>query len=233
MLELKKIDFWVKEGKSKKKILDDFSLRAKKNELMVITGANGSGKSTLVEIMMGIKKPSNGKVFLNGKDITDLEIFERAKLGISLAFQQPVKFKGLNVYDLLNIAKGELISEQEAEKYLKRVGLLAKKYLFRGVDDKLSGGELKRIEVATILAKNSDVMIFDEPEAGIDLWSFDNLVRIFKKLKTEGKTLIIISHQEKILKLAERILVVEQGKIKILGKPEKVLAKITGEKNGA
>ncbi len=228
MLELKKVSFRVRGAKSRREILDDFSLRVSRNKILVITGPNGSGKSTLAEIIMGIKKPSSGEIFFNKKDITNLDITERAKLGISFSFQQPVKFKGLKVYDLLNIASGELISKKEAGKYLKVVGLDSEKYLLREVNDKLSGGELKRIEIASVLARKAELLIFDEPEAGIDLWSFEDLTKVFKKLRNEKKTLIIISHQERILKIADEVVVLEEGKIKYRGKPDKILPEIRG-----
>lgn len=228
MLELKKVSFRVRGAKSRREILDDFSLRVSRNKILVITGPNGSGKSTLAEIIMGIKKPSSGEIFFNKKDITNLDITERAKLGISFSFQQPVKFKGLKVYDLLNIASGDLISKKEAGKYLKVVGLDSEKYLLREVNDKLSGGELKRIEIASVLARKAELLIFDEPEAGIDLWSFEDLTKVFKKLRNEKKTLIIISHQERILKIADEVVVLEEGKIKYRGKPDKILPEIRG-----
>lgn len=228
MLELKNISFEVKKGGSRAIILDSISLKVKKGSLTVVTGPNGSGKSTLAQIIMGIKQPTEGQIFLNKTDITNLSITDRAKQGLAFSFQQPVKFKGINVYDLLNIASGELISETEAGKYLKKVGLEPKAYLFREVNDKLSGGELKRIEIASVLARNAQLTIFDEPEAGIDLWSFENLTKVFKKLKAENRTLIIISHQEKILKIADEIIILENGKIKSRGTPAQILPQITG-----
>ncbi|MBR3253551.1 ATP-binding cassette domain-containing protein [Candidatus Saccharibacteria bacterium] len=230
MLKLVDVDFGVRKGRSRTKILDHISLEIPKNSLTVITGPNGSGKSTLAEIIMGIKTPTSGKIVFNRSDITDKSITERAKLGIAFSFQQPVRFKGVNVYDLLNIANGELISKEEAGKYLKMVGLEPDKYLLREVNDKLSGGELKRIEIASILARKAQLLIFDEPEAGIDLWSFTDLTKVFKKLKGEGKTLIIISHQERILKIADEIIVLDAGRIIFRGKPDKVLPKIKGKK---
>lgn len=231
MLKLIDIDFEVKKGRSRLKILDHLSLEILPNTLTVITGPNGSGKSTLAEIIMGIKTPTNGRIIFNDIDITDKNITERAKLGIAFSFQQPVKFNGINVYDLLNIANGELISKEEASKLLKSVGLDSEKYLLREVNGKLSGGELKRIEIASILARNAELLIFDEPEAGIDLWSFEDLTRLFRKLKAMKKTLLIISHQERILKLADKIIVLEEGSIKDQGKPIDVLAKIREKSN--
>ena len=231
MLELKNISFVVKGG-SRAKILDQVSLVVKPKTLTVITGPNGSGKSTLAEIIMGIKKPTAGQIILNKKIITTTTITERAGNGLAFSFQQPVRFKGLNVYDLLNIASGELISPEAAGQYLKKVGLEPAEYLLREVNDKLSGGELKRIEIATILArKNAEIIIFDEPEAGIDLWSFTNLIKIFRQLKKAGKTLIIISHQEKILEIADEIIVLNGGQITQKGTPAKILPKLKEAKS--
>lgn len=196
---------------------------------MVITGPNGSGKSTLAQIIMGIKSPTAGQLVLSGEDITSLSITERARRGIAFSFQQPVKFKGITVYDLLNIASGELISQQQAEAYLAKVGLTPNDYLLREVNDRLSGGELKRIEIATTLARNADLIIFDEPEAGIDLWSFTGLVRVFRRLQAESKTLIVISHQERILKIADEIIVLIDGKVVSRGNPDTILPKIRKE----
>lgn len=222
MLELKNISYSVKGG-SRTKILDQISLAIKPNTLTVITGPNGSGKSTLAEIIMGIKTPATGQIFYNNQDITKKTITERANLGLAFSFQQPVKFKGLNAYDLINIASGELISKEEAGRYLEQVGLAPEEYLLREVNGKLSGGELKRTEIATILArKNAKLIIFDEPEAGIDLWSFASLIKIFQKLQKSGKTLIIISHQERILKIADKIIILENGQIKTTSTPTKI-----------
>ena len=231
MLELKNICFKVKEG-SRKTILDSISLKIKDGSFVVITGPNGSGKSTLAQIIMGIKSPTDGQIILNKEYITELSVTDRAKKGIAFSFQQPIKFKGIKVYDLLNIARGELISETEAGEYLEKVGLEPDKYLLREVNDKLSGGELKRIEIASVLARDAEVLIFDEPEAGIDLWSFENLTKVFKKLKTKNRTVIVISHQERILKIADEIIILKDGKIKHHGKPTQILPKITGDENG-
>ena len=226
MLELKNISYEIRGG-SRAKILDHLSLKLKPGSFTVITGLNGSGKSTLADIIMGIKTPTSGQVLLDKEDITKQAITDRAKKGLAYSFQQPVTFKGLTVYDLLNIASGELIAPEEALKYLKKVGL-TKDYLLREVNDKLSGGELKRIELASVLARHAKLIIFDEPEAGIDLWSFDSLVKVFKKIKADRVTIIIISHQERILKLADEIIVLEEGKIKQKGTPAKILPAITG-----
>ena len=229
MLELKNISFKVPESSSGRQVLGDISLTFSRGDLVVITGPNGSGKSTLAQIIMGIKSPTTGQLILNGEDITPLSITERAKRGIAFSFQQPVKFKGITVYDLLNIACGELISKQQARAYLAKVGLEPDDYLLREVNDKLSGGELKRIEIATTLARNAEIIIFDEPEAGIDLWSFAGLVRIFRQLQAESKTLIVISHQEKILNIADEIIVLTNGKIASHGAPDPILPQIRKE----
>ena len=190
-----------------KKILKDISFDFYENELIVITGPNGSGKSTLAKCIMGINDVSDGKILLDGEDITKESITERAKQGIAFAFQQPVKIKGVTAKDLLIAAGAE-----EPEKYLEMVGLTPDGYMDRELSGSLSGGELKRIEIASVLARSSKLMIFDEPEAGIDLWSFDNLVGVFKKLK-KSHSIIIISHQERIIKLADKVLVLEKGQI--------------------
>ncbi len=228
MLELKNVSYSIEKGRSRKKILDHISLDFSDNSVTVITGPNGSGKSSLAETIIGLKSPIAGKILFNNIDISDDSISDRAKLGIAFSFQQPVKFKGINVYDLLNIASGELISKSEASDYLKNVGLDPKDYLLREVDDKLSGGELKRIEIASVLARKAELLIFDEPEAGIDLWSFEDLTKVFKKLKKDNKTLIIISHQERILKIADKVVVLDSGRIKCCGSPFEVLPKING-----
>lgn len=229
MLRLNGISFAV--GGSRK-ILDSISLQIHDGEFVVITGPNGSGKSTLAEIIMGIKKPTDGQISLDKNDITELPITKRAEKSIAFSFQQPVKFKGIRVFDLLNIANGAMMEKKEAGKLLEKVGLNPEQYLLREVNDKLSGGELKRIEIATVLARNAKILIFDEPEAGIDLWSFDNLTKVFKKLKAENNTIIVISHQERILKIADRIVVLEAGKIKAKGTPERILPQILGVNHG-
>lgn len=230
MIGIKNISFGV--GGSRK-ILDSISLQVKSSDFVVITGPNGSGKSTLAEIIMGIKNPTSGQILLGKEDITKLSITDRAGKGVAYSFQQPVKFKGIKVYDLLNIANGAMMSEEEAGEYLKKVGLDPKQYLYREVNDKLSGGELKRIEIASILARDAELLIFDEPEAGIDLWSFENLTKVFKKLKSERRTVIIISHQERIMKIADKIVVLENGKVKTSGAAAVILPKIMGAKDGA
>lgn len=231
MLEVRDVSFLVSEEGRRKKILDKVSFRVRPGEFLVVTGPNGGGKSSLAKIIMGLAKQTRGKILLNGEDISELSIPQRAQKGISFSFQQPVKFKGLTVYDLLNIANGEMMSPEEAEKILKQVGLPAEEYLNREVNGKLSGGELKRIEIAMILARNSELLIFDEPEAGIDLWSFDDLVKVFRKLHREGKTIIVISHQERILKIADRIMILKKGRIYKLNEARKVLPKIQGSED--
>ena len=230
MLELQKISYQIKGG-SREKILDHISLCVKSGTLTVITGPNGSGKSTLAEIIMGIKTPTTGKVLFNKTDITTKSITDRAKAGIAYSFQQPVHLRGIDVYNLLNIANGELITPETATKYLTKVGLDSG-YLSREINNKLSGGELKRIEIASVLARHPALIIFDEPEAGIDLWSINNLIKVFKKLKADGVATIIISHQEKILKLADSIVILENGRIKHQGTPAKILPSLTGGKDG-
>ena len=207
MLKLENITY-KKNGKT---ILDNINLNIESGKLFVITGPNGSGKSTLAKIIMGLIKPTNGKIILNDKDITNLPIHERANLGISYAFQTPVTFKGLTVKNLFDAVKKDTEFET-IKSYLRKVGLCARECINRDFDDTLSGGERKRIEIALILYKNGILNIFDEPEAGIDLWSFDNLIKIFKN-KNKNKTTIIISHQEKILKQADEIIILNNGKI--------------------
>lgn len=210
MLELKNISF-IRDNK---KILNNINLKIDSNKFIAITGPNGSGKSTLAKIIMGIEKPDSGKIFFQGTNITNMPINERAKLGIGFAFQQPVRFKGLTVKDLIDISAGNTISMNEACDYLADVGLCAKEYISRPIDGKLSGGELKRIEIAMLTAKNSILTIFDEPEAGIDLWSFNNLINVFEKMKnTSNNTILAISHQERILNIADEIIVLKNGEI--------------------
>lgn len=224
MLELIDINYSVKDDKQKEKvIIKNISLEIKDNEFVVITGPNGSGKSTLAKIIMGIVEPTSGKIIFNGKDITSLSINERAKLGIGFAFQQPVKFKGLTVKDLLNASSGRELDMGEACNYLADVGLCARDYITRELNDKLSGGELKRIEIAMLEAKNSKLSIFDEPEAGIDLWSFNNLITVFKKLQMGKFSNIVISHQERIISIADKVILLESGKIKKTGSPDIIL----------
>ena len=214
MLELKNISFEVEAEKDTKGILKDISLKLDDNKFIAITGPNGGGKSTLAKVIAGIEKPTSGRILLDGEDITDLGITQRAKLGISYAFQQPVRFKGVTVLDLLRLAAGRRISAMGACEYLSEVGLCARDYINREVNASLSGGELKRIEIATIIARGTKLSVFDEPEAGIDLWSFQNLIKVFEKLHEEiHGSIMIISHQERILKIADEFVVIADGRI--------------------
>lgn len=210
MLEVKNLVYEVVQDGKIKRILDDVSFVVEDNKLLVITGPNGSGKSTLAKILMGILPATSGQILLNGKDITNLDITSRAKSGFGFAFQQPTTFKGLTVKDLIDIASGTKNSVSSACEYLSRVGLCAREYISREVNSKLSGGELKRIELAVLLAKNSEINICDEPEAGIDLWSFDALVKLFE---SEKKTFLVISHQKRLIEIADKILLLKKGKI--------------------
>ena len=204
----------------------DISFKVKDKELVVLTGPNGSGKSTLSKIIMGILMPSSGKILYNGKDITRLSITERAKLGLSFAFQQPVTFKGLKVKDLIDIASKKKNSVINACDYLSRVGLCAREYIDRDLDSKLSGGELKRIELALILAKNGELNICDEPEAGIDLWSFDALIKLFKE---EDKTFLVVSHQRRLIEIASKVILLSRGKIEAEGSYEDLKEKLSSQ----
>lgn len=223
MLELKDICFSVKEKGKVKDILKDINLKIQDDKFLVITGPNGSGKSTLAKIIMGINKPTSGQILYNGEDITNLDITERSRKGISFAFQQPVRFKGITVKRMIELATGSDIAVGEACKYLADVGLCARDYIDREVDTSLSGGELKRIEIATTVARKSGLTIFDEPEAGIDLWSFNSLIKTFKNLKAKYQCgFVIISHQERILDIADEIVILSAGSIKTKGSKEKV-----------
>ena len=220
MLELKNISF----TRDNKKILDNINLELETDKFYVITGQNGSGKSTLAKIIMGIEKQDSGQILYNGIDISNWSVDDRAKSGISYSFQHPVRFKGITVHDLICLAAGKYMSRNEACDILSKVGLCAKEYIDREVNDSLSGGELKRIEIATISVRDSDLTIFDEPEAGIDLWSFNNLIDLFKKIRKDknGSTLII-SHQDKILGIADKIILMKNGKIVKIGKKSEVM----------
>lgn len=227
MLELQDITLQVEENGKQKTIIDHLSLTIEDNKFVVITGPNGGGKSTTARIIAGIQQPTSGKILLNGEDITNLSITERAKKGISFAFQQPVRFKGLTVKDLIRLAAGSDLSTAAACTYLAEVGLCAKDYINREINSSLSGGELKRIEIAMIIARKTSLSIFDEPEAGIDLWSFNNLIRVFEKMHSElHGSIVIISHQERILNIADEIVVVADGKIKTIGTKDEVLPEI-------
>lgn len=227
MLELKNICF-TRDGK---KILDNVNLKLDDNKFVVITGPNGSGKSTLAKIIMGIEKQDSGEILFNGKDITKWSIDKRAKNGISFAFQQPVKFKGITVFDLIKLSSGKDMNKAEACNVLAKVGLCAKEYVDREINNSLSGGELKRIEIATVAVRNSKLTIFDEPEAGIDLWSFKNLIKVFEELRetTKGTTLII-SHQERILNIADELILMNSGKIENIGAKDELLDKVVKDK---
>lgn len=230
MLEIKNISFSAENEGKTVDIINDISLKFDDNKFIVITGPNGGGKSTIAKIIAGIENATSGSIVFDGTDITNMNITERARLGIGFAFQQPVRFKGLTVFDLLNIAAGKSLSLSEGCEYLSEVGLCAKDYINREVNASLSGGELKRIEIATILARNVKLAIFDEPEAGIDLWSFNNLIRIFEKMQSSdsNRTIIVISHQERILNIADEIIVLADGKIIKQGSKEKILPEIIG-----
>ncbi len=221
MLELKDISF----ARDNKQILNCINLTIDNSKLVAITGPNGSGKSTLAKIIMGILTPDSGTILLDGQDITHKNITERAKLGIGFAFQQPVRFKGLTVKDLIEISAGNQLKLSEACNYLSDVGLCAKDYLNREISNSLSGGELKRIEIAMLAAKKSKLTVFDEPEAGIDLWSFNSLISVFEKMHQEiqDSSIVIISHQEKILNISDEIILLADGEIQSIGQKEDVL----------
>ncbi len=228
MLELKNICF----ERDNKKILDNINLTLNDNHFYVITGPNGSGKSTLAKIIMGIEVQDSGQVIFNGKDISSFTIDQRANLGISFSFQQPVKFKGLTVYDLLKLSIKKDLSKKDACAILSKVGLCAKEYVDREINSSLSGGELKRIEIATVAVRNSPLTIFDEPEAGIDLWSFQNLIKIFENIRESVKgTTLIISHQERILAIADNIILLNNGKIKKVGRSNEMMKEILVKPN--
>ncbi len=233
MLELKNVSFEVSEGTNDKGILKNINLNIDDKKFLAITGPNGGGKSTLAKLIAGIYRPTSGHIFFDGTDITDLSITERAKMGISFAFQQPVRFKGIKVKDLIKLAAGDAISVKGACEYLSEVGLCARDYINRDVDGSLSGGELKRIEIATIIARGTKLSVFDEPEAGIDLWSFKNLIQVFEKMHKEHETsIIIISHQERILNIADEIVVLANGELKAQGKKDEILPELLNGTGG-
>ena len=229
MLELKNVSYQTAEGKE---ILRNVSLQIS-DRFVAVTGPNGSGKSTLAKLIAGIYTPTSGQILLDGEDITNLSITERANRGVSFAFQQPVRFKGITVKDLISIASGKKISISEACQYLSEVGLCAKDYIGREVDGSLSGGELKRIEIAMINARGTKLSVFDEPEAGIDLWSFNNLIEVFKSMyeRTRG-TILIISHQERILDIADKIIVIANGEVAAYGAKSDILPELLGAQAG-
>lgn len=230
MLEIKNLNYIIKDQNQEKKILQNIDLAFNNNKIYVITGQNGSGKSTLLKIIMGIIHQSQGDVFLDGKNISNLSIYERSKSGISFAFQQPVIFKGIKVKDLLNIASEEKLNLTSMCEILSKVGLCAKNYIDREINDKLSGGELKRIELATVLARKAKINMFDEPEAGIDLWSFENLTTLFKDM--DNSINIIVSHQRKILEIADEIIVMKDGEILLKGEKNDVLPMLSNNSCG-
>ncbi len=234
MLELQNLSFQVSgDTDSQKEIIKNISLTFEDHTFIAITGPNGGGKSTLAKLIMGIEKPTAGKIVFNGTDITDMSITERARLGISFAFQQPVRFKGIKVKDLITLAAGSNIKLSSACDYLSRVGLCARDYINRDVDTSLSGGELKRIEIATIIARNTPLSVFDEPEAGIDLWSFNNLIKVFEDLHSStDNSLIIISHQERILNIADEIVVLAGGSVQARGHREDILPELLNGTGG-
>lgn len=229
MLELQNISFGVTDGQEEKGILKNIDLKIGDDKFVVITGPNGGGKSTLAKIITGIETPQEGRILLDGVDITDKNITERAQLGISFAFQQPVRFKGVQVLDLIRLAAKKQLSAADACQYLSEVGLCAKDYINREVNGSLSGGELKRIEIATVLARRTQLSVFDEPEAGIDLWSFQNLIQVFEHMRQTTKgSIVIISHQERILDIADEIVVISNGSIIKQGPKTEILPEILG-----
>lgn len=232
MLELQDLSFQVSDsGNNQKEIIKNINLTFEDHTFIAITGPNGGGKSTLAKLIMGIEQPTSGKILFNGTDITHMSVTERANLGISFAFQQPVRFKGIKVKDLITLAAGSNIKLSDACDYLSKVGLCARDYINRDVDGSLSGGELKRIEIATIIARNTPLAVFDEPEAGIDLWSFNNLIKVFEELhEKNANSLIIISHQERILNIADEIVVLAGGSVQARGRREDILPELL---NGA
>ncbi len=230
MLELRHISFEVRDDGPEKEIIHDVSLTVPDSRLVVITGPNGGGKSTLARLIAGIEKPTEGQILLNGEDITGWGITERARAGIGFAFQQPVRFKGITVQDLIRLAAGRALSLADACDYLSRVGLCARDYIEREVNASLSGGELKRIEIATVLARGTALSVFDEPEAGIDLWSFQNLIEVFESLRRDisGSSILIISHQERILNIADEVVVLKDGRLTAQGLREEILPGLVG-----
>ena len=230
MLELKHITYTVSTPEGEQTILNDISIDIPDRKLIVFTGPNGGGKTTLAKVIMGLVTPTGGQILFNGQDITHLGITERAKLGISYGFQQPPRFKGITVLDLLRIASGKRLSVSEACAILSEVGLCARDYVNREVNGSLSGGELKRIEIATVLTRGTQLSVFDEPEAGIDLWSFQNLISVFERMRQvrSDRTILVISHQERILNIADEIIVLAEGKIVSHGSRAEILPTLLG-----
>lgn len=229
MLELRNVSYSVEDNSTQKEIIKNINVKID-NGFVAITGPNGGGKSTMAKLIAGIIKPTSGQILLDGVDITDVSITDRANMGISFAFQQPVRFKGITVKDLITLAAGTKITVTEACKYLSEVGLCAKEYINREVNASLSGGELKRIEIATVLARGTKLSVFDEPEAGIDLWSFQNLIQVFERMqeRTKDGSILIISHQERILNIADEIVVIRNGQIADHGSKDRILPTLLG-----
>lgn len=229
MLTLENISFGVKDEKGEKEIIKNLNLSIGENKFVVITGPNGGGKSTLAKLIAGIEKPVSGRILFDQEDITEKSITDRANMGISYAFQQPVRFKGIQVLDLIRLAAKRKMSAADACEYLSEVGLCAKDYINREVNASLSGGELKRIEIATVLARGTKLSVFDEPEAGIDLWSFQNLISVFERMRENTKgSILIISHQERILNIADEIVIIADGQISAQGSKDEILPKLLG-----
>ena len=230
MLELRNISFNVGQEGQDKEIIRNVSLALPDGQLTVVTGPNGGGKSTLARLIAGIERPASGQILWNGQDITGWSVTERARAGIAFAFQQPVRFKGIQVIDLIRLAAGKTVTVADACKYLSRVGLCARDYIDREVNASLSGGELKRIEIATVLARGASLTIFDEPEAGIDLWSFQNLIEVFEDMRAAiaGSSILIISHQERILNIADEVVVLRDGQVAAQGPKDQILPGLIG-----
>lgn len=230
MLEIKDLTFRVDTDDGRQEIVNNVSLTVPDGKLLVITGPNGGGKSTLARLIMGIEKPTSGKIIFNGTDITNMDITGRARLGIGYAFQQPARFKGMTVRRLLSLAHGSELPEDECCAYLTNVGLCSRDYLNREVDASLSGGEVKRIEIATLIARGAKLSIYDEPEAGIDLWSFNMLVDTFRAMRRKAdESIIIISHQERVMQLADEVAVINDGRVVQFGTREEILPSLLGE----
>lgn len=230
MLEIKDLTFRVDTDDGRQEIVNNVSLTVPDGKLLVITGPNGGGKSTLARLIMGIEKPTSGKIIFNGTDITNMDITGRARLGIGYAFQQPARFKGMTVRRLLSLAHGSELPEDECCAYLTNVGLCSRDYLNREVDASLSGGEVKRIEIATLIAREAKLSIYDEPEAGIDLWSFNMLVDTFRAMRRKAdESIVIISHQERVMQLADEVAVINDGRVVQFGTREEILPSLLGE----